>query len=181
MNKMKLPSGLLSPEDNAKVSKMLFDKCQSQVTTVVQFYQANDSHQWQKILTGVACLTKDSYRRSYFIQIFDMDAGNLCWEQEIYNEFRINRPLNDVLVFEADEFMAALYFAEVGEADSFVAEIQNRLARLNRPKSGNTGKSASQNIGFVDGPGAQPGVFHTLNISDSKRKQKQVIESTQQI
>ena len=35
----------------------------------------------------------------------------MIWEQEIYFEFYAKRPLADVITFESDESMVALYFA----------------------------------------------------------------------
>ena len=165
------PSGLLGPEDNARVARLLTDKAQSLATAVVQFYQADRTSQWQKVLTGVACLTKDSRRRSYFIQVFDLDAACMAWEQEIYNEFRINRATSDdVLIFEADTCMAALYFAKVLEAESFVEGIQNRLARLNKPKTGH-GKGT---IAVIEGPGVNPGVVHSLDLEIKHHRRPKV-------
>ena len=43
----------------------------------------------------------------------------MVWEQEVYFEFHFNRALNDVFTFEADNAMAALYFADIHEAVNF--------------------------------------------------------------
>ena len=74
-------------------------------------------------LTGVACLVKDSNRRSYFIQIFDMDTSQRIWEQELYFELDYKNPKNDFHVFEADESVIALYFAQVEEAAMFLNAV----------------------------------------------------------
>ena len=59
-----------------------------------------------------------------------MDESRMIWEQEIYFEFYINRALNDVFTFEADEAMAALYFADENEADRKVKLlVQNFTTR----------------------------------------------------
>ena len=64
-----------------------------------------------RIGNEVLFFSKDSSRRSYFIQLFNMDESRMIWEQEIYFEFYAKRPLADVITFESDESMVALYFA----------------------------------------------------------------------
>ena len=127
------PSGLLSPAENSAICRMIGAKIQSVATTVVQLYQVQPRKQhWDYLLTGVACLAKDFNRRSYFIQIFDMDKQKLAWEQEIYNEFKFKMPKLNVAVFEADTVMAALLFADSREASDFDKAIQLRLSKLQR-------------------------------------------------
>ena len=74
-------------------------------------------------VTGVACLVKDSNRKSYYIQIFDMDIPQRIWEQELYEEFSFKTPKEDVIVFEAELSMVALYFAEILEASDFIQKV----------------------------------------------------------
>ena len=74
-------------------------------------------------VTGVVCLVKDSNRRSYFIQVFDMDIPQRIWEQELYEEIDYKCPKHDVHVFEADQSMEALYFAEITEAQDFFQQV----------------------------------------------------------
>ena len=59
-----------------------------------------------------------------------MDQSRLAWEQEIYKEFDVKRPLQDVIIFEADQDVAALYFADVREATHFEQQIYARLQRM---------------------------------------------------
>ena len=73
-----------------------------------------------RISNEVLFFSKDSKRRSYFIQVFNMDESRMIWEQEIYFEFYAKRPLADVITFESDESMVALYFAGLHEAESFM-------------------------------------------------------------
>ena len=73
-----------------------------------------------RIGNEVLFFSKDSKRRSYFIQVFNMDESRMIWEQEIYFEFYAKRPLADVITFESDESMVALYFAGLHEAESFM-------------------------------------------------------------
>ena len=83
-------------------------------------------------MTGVACLAKDSNRRSYFIQVFDMDQAKLAFEQEIYREFDFKMPKRDVGTFEADSALAALLFADVREATDFKKAVDLRLSKLKK-------------------------------------------------
>ena len=68
-------------------------------------------------------MVKDSNRKSYYIQIFDMDIPQRIWEQELYEEFAFKTPEQDVLVFEAELSMVALYFAEIREASDFIQQV----------------------------------------------------------
>ena len=138
------PSGLLGPKDNMCVVQMLGPRAQSLSTAVVQFFTCSpQERQWtlrgnfdnfvtiHSIIfyslcckvTGVACLVKDSNRKSYYIQIFDMDIPQRIWEQELYEEFAFKTPEQDVLVFEAELSMVALYFAEIREASDFMQQV----------------------------------------------------------
>ena len=139
------PSGLLGPKDNMCVVQMLGPRAQSLSTAVVQFFTCSpQERQWTLRgnydnfvtlhliqlfrffcykVTGVACLVKDSNRKSYYIQIFDMDIPQRIWEQELYEEFSFKMPKEDVLVFEAELSMVALYFAEIREASDFMQQV----------------------------------------------------------
>ena len=67
MSRFYCESHLLSFDENEKVKRILGDKVISKSTAVAQLYTSN-SGEWQHIVTGVACLSKDSSRRSFFIQ-----------------------------------------------------------------------------------------------------------------
>lgn len=160
-NKMTRPSGLLSPRDNKLAARILADKVQSVATGVVQLFTCRNSAQWHFKLTGVACLSKDSRRRSYYIQVLDMDANCLAWEQEIYYEFEFSMSSSsDVLVFEADDTMAALYFARSDEAVIFANGIKERLAKMQM-----------QRMKMVTEPAPVPPVIvHEVNLGDVRQQ-----------
>ena len=61
-------SKLLTSEENRKIQELLGAKVISKSTAVARLYTSNHTGQWEYIITGVVCLTKDSNRRSYFIQ-----------------------------------------------------------------------------------------------------------------
>ena len=52
-----------------------------------------------------------------------MDIPQRIWEQELYEEIDYKCPKHDVHVFEADQSMEALYFAEITEAQDFFQQV----------------------------------------------------------
>ena len=60
-------SPLLSIDENRKVQEILGPKVISKSTAVAQLH-VYDGGQWQHIVKGVACVSRDSHRRSFFIQ-----------------------------------------------------------------------------------------------------------------
>ena len=64
-------------------------------------------------------MVKDSNRRSYFMQVFDMNNRRRIWEQEIYFELKYQNPKDDVHMFEAERSMVAFHFAQIEEAADF--------------------------------------------------------------
>ena len=126
----KKPFDFFRPRDNHAITQMIGSNVQSVSTTVVQLYVAErgGGRQWKYVLTGVAILAKDSNRRSYFIQVFDMDQRRLSWEQEIYREFQFKMPKSDVAIFEGDNAVCSLLFADATEAKHFQSAVQLRLS-----------------------------------------------------
>jgi len=129
---MNKPSGKISPEENSKVFEMLGDRRQSLSTAVVQLLLANQTsnRQWQLVVTGVACFVKDSVRRGYFIQVFDMDNCQRIWEQELYNEMIYKNPTSTFHTFEGDSTTVGLSFADNREAEEFKAAVNERLEKI---------------------------------------------------
>lgn len=129
---MNKPSGKISPEENNKVFQMLGDRRQSLSTAVVQLLLANQgpTRQWQLVVTGIACFVKDSVRRGYFIQVFDMDNCQRIWEQELYNEMIYKNPTSTFHTFEGDSTTVGLSFADNREAEEFKAAVIERLEKL---------------------------------------------------
>ena len=56
-----------------------------------------------------------------------MDIPQRIWEQELYEEIDYKCPKHDVHVFEADQSMEALYFAEITEAQDFFQQVLLRI------------------------------------------------------
>ncbi|KAF1575766.1 UNVERIFIED_CONTAM: Wiskott-Aldrich syndrome protein, partial [Eudyptes pachyrhynchus] len=84
---------------------------------------------WAKRGCGVACLVRDSPRRSYFIRIYCLAAGSLWWEQELHGEMGYAAPTPFFHTFASHEGRAGLNFADDGEAAAFEGLVQERLRR----------------------------------------------------
>ncbi|GFS90569.1 wiskott-Aldrich syndrome protein [Trichonephila clavipes] len=124
-----VPSSLLNQEENQKVFLALGKSCSTLGTTVVQLFLTEEPYHssWIKKNCGVVCFVKDCDRRSYFIKLFDMDKCSWVWEQELYNQFVYKPSCTFFHVFEADNCMAGLNFADNDEALNFKSAIQKRL------------------------------------------------------
>ncbi|XP_015915312.1 actin nucleation-promoting factor WASL [Parasteatoda tepidariorum] len=123
------PSNLLSPEENQKIFYSLGKQCTTLATTVVQLYLTEEPHHsaWCKKCCGVICFVKDNERRAYFIKLFDMDKSAWIWEQELYTPFVYKPTCTFFHVFEADNCMAGLNFADNDEAMNFKSAVQKKL------------------------------------------------------
>jgi len=112
------PSGLLSPEENRKIWDILQQshrKNQALAIAVVKLYLSDpiENHKvWVERVAGAACFTKDYGRKSYYIQIFDMQYHQQVWEQEMYLEMAYKAPQSWFHNFEAEHSMAGLSFAD---------------------------------------------------------------------
>ncbi|CAL1297234.1 unnamed protein product [Larinioides sclopetarius] len=131
-----VPSSLITEEENQKVFSALGKPCTALATTVVQLYLTEEPYHssWIKKQCGVLCFVKDCDRRSYFIKLFDMDKCSWVWEQELYNPFVYKPACTFFHVFEADNCMAGLNFADNDEAQNFKAAVQKRLVMRDERK-----------------------------------------------
>ena len=131
---MSQPSELLTDEENQKLKELLGRKVISKSTAVVQFYTYSnmENEKWQHVITGVTCFSRDANRKSYYIQVYNMDKNCLEWEQEVYNQFLFTRDeINpQMFTFEAEKVMVLFYFADKNETDDFNAAIEKRLEDL---------------------------------------------------
>ncbi|XP_062368022.1 actin nucleation-promoting factor WAS [Cinclus cinclus] len=135
-----VPSELLGEEENARVFELLGRKCVSLGTAVVQLLVAEPGGvpknsggvpggSWSLRGCGVACLVRDSPRRSYFIRIFRLPAGLLWWEQELQGGMGYKSPTPFFHTFVSHEGWAGLNFASEAEAAAFQGRVQERLRR----------------------------------------------------
>ncbi|XP_066984661.1 actin nucleation-promoting factor WASL-like [Macrobrachium rosenbergii] len=133
---------ILSNEENENVFRALQPRCQSQATAVVEVYftMAANPQVWSKLGVGIAAFVKDNSRRSYFIQVFDVEVCTqqthnlppLLMEQEIYREFIYTVSKESFHQFEGDERIIGLNFADDEEAWLFSTAVQNLLTGRQR-------------------------------------------------
>uniref|UniRef100_A0A674H1Z9 WASP actin nucleation promoting factor n=1 Tax=Taeniopygia guttata TaxID=59729 RepID=A0A674H1Z9_TAEGU len=133
-----VPSELLEEQENLRIFELLGRKCVTLVTAVVQLVVAEPGGlpggvpggvpggSWSLRGCGVACLVRDSPRRSYFIRIFRLPAGELWWEQELQGGMGYKTPTPFFHTFEG---WAGLNFASEAEAATFEGRVQERLRR----------------------------------------------------
>ncbi|XP_028849466.1 wiskott-Aldrich syndrome protein-like isoform X2 [Denticeps clupeoides] len=127
------PSALLSPQEHDKLLDLLGRRCVSLVTTVVQLYMAlpHNPNCWCLQNTGVLCFVKDNHQRSYFIRLFDVQAGKLLWEQELFNQLVYKRARPFFHTFAGDECQVGLNFVSEQEAESFFYNIEEKIIQRN--------------------------------------------------
>merc|ERR1719234_646325 len=111
---------------------------------------------WEERVTGAATLTKDYGRKSYFIQIFDMQYCQQVWEQELYQELDYKTPLAWFHTFEAHTHVAGLSFADEREASNFGGVIQSTLQRR-RDKTRQQSSSVTRGPTFSPKQGGSAG------------------------
>ncbi|XP_077645787.1 actin nucleation-promoting factor WAS [Lonchura striata] len=135
-----VPSELLREQENLRIFELLGRKCVTLVTAVVQLVVAEPGGvpggpggvpggSWSLRGCGVACLVRDSPRRSYFIRIFRLPAGELWWEQELQGGMGYKTPTPFFHTFVSHEGWAGLNFASEAEAAAFEGRVQERLRR----------------------------------------------------
>jgi len=126
-------SNLLEARENQMVFEKILQghrKNTVQAMAVVKLYLSGQGGGgWEERVTGAATLTKDYGRKSYFIQIFDMQYCQQVWEQELYQELDYKTPLAWFHTFEAHTHVAGLSFADEREASNFGGVIQSTLQR----------------------------------------------------
>uniref|UniRef100_A0A8C3Y5S2 WASP actin nucleation promoting factor n=1 Tax=Catharus ustulatus TaxID=91951 RepID=A0A8C3Y5S2_CATUS len=132
---------------------------QSLVTAVVQLLVAEPGGvpggpggvpggSWSLRGCGVACLVRDSPRRSYFIRIYRLPAGGLWWEQELQGGMGYKSPTPFFHTFISHGW-AGLNFASEAEAAAFEGSVQERLRRRQQ-RAGERPRPASVPIPHPD-------------------------------
>lgn len=130
---MNVSSELLTNEENAKISEIVQQshrKNQVMALGVVKLYLSDPSENhkvWLERVAGVAAFTKDYGRKSYYIQIFDMQYQQQVWEQEAYREMVYRAPETWLHSFEAEHNMVGLSFADEREAEFFLTIVQGKI------------------------------------------------------
>ncbi|CAM4716516.1 unnamed protein product [Leuciscus chuanchicus] len=124
---------LLSPQENERLEDLLGRRCVSLSSAVVQLLMAvpSEPNRWTPQQSGVVCFVKDSHQRSFFIRLFDLKAGKLVWEQEIYNQLMYQRVRPFFHTFPGDDCQVGLNFADITEAENFFAVVEEKISQRN--------------------------------------------------
>lgn len=102
-------------------------------------------------VTGVACLVRDSKFRSYFIRVVNVDEKTVCFEQEIYRQFKNTYTLHEewLHIFAGAKSMVGLSFSAVEDSQEF----RRRTHRVAERQSRSKGKSKKKAAGAPGRPG----------------------------
>ncbi|XP_072217022.1 actin nucleation-promoting factor WAS-like isoform X1 [Excalfactoria chinensis] len=126
-------SELLQQQENMQLFELLGRKCVTLATAVVQLVLAEPGGgtggSWAKRGCGVACLVRDSGRRSYFIRLYGLTGGCVLWEQELQAQMGYGAARPFFHTFSCQEGQAGLNFADEAEAAIFEERVQERLRR----------------------------------------------------
>ncbi|XP_034255954.1 neural Wiskott-Aldrich syndrome protein-like isoform X2 [Thrips palmi] len=139
-------SNLLSQEENEQVIRLLGERCQPLVMSVVQVFQtgAPDHGSWRKRDAGVLVLVKDNARRSYFFRLYCLSRRQLVWEHEVYSNMEYNTPRTFFHMFEAEDCVTAFNFADEKEANDLNRMLKENMAARQRRRQERK-RQASQN------------------------------------
>lgn len=149
---MNHPSELLTDEENAKILEIVQQsnrKNQALAVGVVKLYLSDPSENhmaWIERVAGVACFTKDYGRKSYYIQIFDIQYQQQVWEQEAYLEMVYRAPETWFQTFEAEHSMVGLSFADEREAGNFLDIVKGKLDQRHAKSGANLSSPVTKQI-----------------------------------
>ncbi|XP_018007946.1 neural Wiskott-Aldrich syndrome protein [Hyalella azteca] len=121
-------SSLLSEEENQTLFKLVGNRVTILAAAVVQVFTTKppNHNDWVKAHCGVATFSKDSYRRSHYIQVYDVISGVKLFEQELYQNLTYDNSLPFFHQFQGDDSVIGLSFADETEAASFYKVYQDR-------------------------------------------------------
>ncbi|XP_067449040.1 actin nucleation-promoting factor WAS-like isoform X2 [Thunnus thynnus] len=164
-------SSLLTLQENEKLEELMGRRCASMATGVAQLFMAlpNSSSMWSLQHTGVVCFVKDNPQRSYFIRMFDLKAGRLIWEQELYDQIVYSPQLPYFHTFAADDCQVGLNFSEQREAEAFQNAVEEKInQRQNRQDKKQRPPQHSDRGSLPPVPhektSASPGNFHMTTV-----------------
>ncbi|XP_055355620.1 probable clathrin heavy chain 1 [Paramacrobiotus metropolitanus] len=114
-------SRLLSDLENDIVIGLLPPRCESLSTAVVQWLVTDNSQpdQWRIAGCGAACFVQNHAQKTFLIQVYDIERFCLLFEHEIYLEMDYRRCQTVFHMFEADNHMVGLNFADAVESKEF--------------------------------------------------------------
>lgn len=128
------PSVLLSLEENNSIFSLLSRGQTALATSVIQLLITSPpTHkEWQLFATGVMCFVKHNQKRSYFFRLYDFDEKKMIWEQEIYLDMNYQQLEPYFHMFEAEDCMAGLNFADERDAQHFGLVVRKKSDLINK-------------------------------------------------
>jgi len=115
----------LSENEHKKIFGMLDDKTFSLVTAISKVYTSADD-KWCLKDEGILCFVKCYTRKTFLLQLFNMDSLRKSWELEMYIE--INPSCTPkFIVFEGENCMVGLSFAYQSDCDSMKNIIEQKI------------------------------------------------------
>ena len=117
-----MPSSLTS-DDKAKIKRAI-PKASNKIISaaVARLYIAfPDPNKWKFTgLSGAIVLSRDLVGDTLFLKLVDVvGAGQVLWDQELWNGFQYNQDRTFFHSFEIEGIMAGLSFAQESEAQGF--------------------------------------------------------------
>ncbi|KAF2351880.1 WH1/EVH1 domain [Trinorchestia longiramus] len=131
-------STLLSDEENQALGKLVGNRVSILAAAVVQVYktEAPNHNTWHRLHCGVATFSKDNFRRSHYIQVYDIVNGERLFEQELYSNIVYHNSLPFFHQFQGENAVIGLSFADESEADAFYDTYRERQLAKQRKKEG---------------------------------------------
>jgi Wiskott-Aldrich syndrome protein len=128
------PSVVLSLEENNSIFTLLSRGQTALATSVIQLLITSPpTHkEWQLFATGVMCFIKHNQTRSYFFRFYDFDQKKMLWEQEIYLDMNYQLLKPFFHMFEANDCMAGLNFADERDAQHFGFVVREKADFINK-------------------------------------------------
>eukprot|EP01122_Echinamoeba_exundans_P002964 TRINITY_DN1298_c0_g1_i1.p2 TRINITY_DN1298_c0_g1~~TRINITY_DN1298_c0_g1_i1.p2 ORF type:complete len:635 (-),score=149.41 TRINITY_DN1298_c0_g1_i1:53-1957(-) len=114
-------TGTLKLDEYENLKSWIGSGCFIKCATVSKLFFAVDG-QWEYQICGATVLYADENRKSYFIRIYT-GSGTPYFEQEIYQGMMYQAPKPFFHMFESDDFVVGLSFADEGEAKEFSGKI----------------------------------------------------------
>jgi hypothetical protein len=131
----------LNETENAFILQNLRNRQISQATAVVELLEAHNNREsgWLRRGTGAICFVKDSSRRSYYLNFFEIiqQRQEPKWEQEIYESINVNKQRPFFLQFSAIDRQIGLNFADPEEAN----KVFDLIKEKSKPKGQKSLKS----------------------------------------
>jgi len=144
-------SNLLLPEENQMIFSMIrqgHQKNTALALAVVKFYLSIQG-EWVEKVVGAGTVTKDFSRKSYFIQIFDVQQRQKVWEEEVNIEVDYSNPVDLFHTFKGENDLVGLSFVDQGEATHFWDMVQNTMEKRSTSMKLAPGNKVIHENGFV--------------------------------